>query len=143
MIRAFPNLASQNGFHGTGKRVLETLGRCFDSLERGESVLPGLKTIQQTLQTGLELDTRPEIYCRLNYLMGAFLSSQERDQELYSIVFEIITEIKRQIEQNPQGNFSLQEKEWGELEKSVYLLSDWEDFVFSSSKSWKILNFNS
>lgn len=105
-----------------------------DRLARQESVVEELVLIKKHLLEPLPLADRLAIFRRLNLILGAFFARAEACPEIFRHCFEIMTRIKEQIDAAPQSDEALAEEEWGEFEKSVYLLSDWEDQIFSPAR---------
>lgn len=101
-----------------------------DRLAQQESVVEELILIKRHLSQPLPRADRLEIFRRLNLILGAFFALSEGSPEIFRHCFEIMTHIKEQIDTEPQSDAELAEEEWVEFEKSVYLLSDWEDQIF-------------
>lgn len=106
----------------------------IDHLSRQESVFEELYLARKHLMNTLDKNDRPEIFRRFNLILGAFFARQEQDPKIFRLCFEIMSLIKEQIDRSPQTAEELAEEEWMEFEKSVYLLSDWEDQVLQAQR---------
>lgn len=130
MGRLLKNLASNHSVFTTesgADHIQELLGQVFDKVVENEPVIFELKLIRRELTFPLEIVKRPEVFRRLNLLLGGFFAKFETEREVFELCFEIMTLMTRQVEEIPQKDKFLAEKEWVEFEKSVYLLTDWED----------------
>lgn len=110
-------------------RILQLIQKIFDTFENQTQVAENLAAINKYLALELPLDDRPHIFKHLNYLLGAFFANRVLDKNLYHLCFEMMSALKIQIDKQEQDNAVLSEIEWEELEKSVYLLSDWKDQI--------------
>lgn len=132
----FKNLSSQLGPESNGSRTdLATTGLFEEtaliladpSFRAG--VLIRLKRMQQILTRKIEWHLRPSIFGELNRVLKTLHPIYHDDTQVYAGLFVLTTALKDQIDAYPQDDAELSLKEWEELERSVYLLCDWEDGI--------------
>jgi hypothetical protein len=132
----YQNLSSQLGPESIGSRTeLATTGLFEEttlilaepSFRAG--VLMHLMRMQQILTRKIEWHLRPSVFRELNCVLKALHSLYLNDTQIYTALFAITTMLKDQIDAYPQDDAELSVKEWEELERSVYLLCDWEDSI--------------
>lgn len=92
-------------------------------------VLIHLKRMQQILTRQIEWHLRPGVFRELNRVLKMLHPLYRNDTQIYTALFAITTTLKDQIDTYPQDDAELSVKEWEELERSVYLLCDWEDGI--------------
>lgn len=110
-------------------QILWLTERVIELLSQTSSVLAELTLIRKTMSQALPNEKRVEIFRRMNIILGAFFAGKERNPEIFRMCFEIMTILKEQTDTSPQQDMMLAEEEWAEFEKSIYLLSDWEDLL--------------
>lgn len=77
---------------------------------------------------------RLSFFKKLNVVMFELMKVHGRDEKIFQLFFDLMTSFKDMIDREPQEDEDLAEEEWQELEKSVYLLCDWEDGVGERNK---------
>lgn len=118
----------------SAKTLILMTDRLVERLAQNQDVLSELHLVKKCLSSPVAHEKRPEIFRRLNLILGAFFARSESDASIFRICFEIMSLIKEQIDSHPQTDHEYAEEEWIEFEKSVYLLSDWEDQVLHTEK---------
>jgi hypothetical protein len=131
------NIATQTTYSPTQNReidyerfedsVNDIIARIFEEQENAYFVLNDLKTLTNLFLIDVPKDSRPTIFRQLNSLIGSLMVSHKQNVEIYQAVFNMMTAFKDQVENHPQQDEELAEMEWTELQKVVYLLTDWED----------------
>lgn len=69
------------------------------------------------------------LFKKLNAVMSELMKIHDHDEKIFRLFFDLMTSFKNMIDREPHEDEDLAEEEWQELEKSVYLLCDWEDGV--------------
>lgn len=131
------NIATQTTYSPTQNRevdyeryedsVNDIIARIFEEQENMYFVLSDLKTLTNLFLIDVPKDSRPNIFRQLNSLIGSLMVSHKQNAEVHQAVFTMMTAFKDQVENHPQKDEELAEMEWDELQKLVYLLTDWED----------------
>jgi hypothetical protein len=136
-LNILTNLASNLSLRrvATESDLLELVNEAFENFSHVSALTAVLKKMKQVLIQPLSLEARPEVFEKLNLLVGAFFANDVNDAELYHLTFDIVSLVKAQIDSESQADDDLAEQEWEELEKSVYLLSDWQDQVYGDAIS--------
>ncbi|MBU0504375.1 hypothetical protein KJ708_00135 [bacterium] len=106
-----------------------------DCLLEQRNVLPLLLQIKHMLNFDVPLMARPTILQELNKILGALFYQYPYDCSLYKEAHGAMTLLNRQIDKHPQKVATTADQEWDELQKTVYLLSDWEDLIKQSKQS--------
>ncbi len=75
------------------------------------------------------LEFRPQLFERLNQLVSVLMSRYFTSQPIFNLAFKLMTVFKTHIDTAPQTTEELEDKEFHELEKSVFMLTDWEDQI--------------
>ena len=132
---AFPlgqNLASHSSTQSIEKDevLFLVLDRILDGLAERNIPQSEAMTLQKWMSSPLPLSLRPKIFEKINHILGGAMAQVITDGRFYHHIHSIVTLIKMQIDSNPQENQEMAEWEWRELEKSIYLLTDWEDMIF-------------
>ncbi|EKD51712.1 MAG: hypothetical protein ACD_62C00197G0003 [uncultured bacterium] len=112
---------------------LNICNEIVDALVEQRNVYPLLVQINHLLHFGLPLSARPDVLKELNKILGALFYQYRTDHSLFKQAHEVMTLVNKQIDRKPQKDSHLAELEWEELQKTVYLLCDWEDIIKSSS----------
>ena len=100
-----------------------------DSLLEQRNVFPLLVQIKHLLHFDIPLSARPSILKELNKILGALFYQYPSDQSLFNQAQETMTLLNAQIDKKSQTDSQMEELEWDELQKTIYLLSDWEDQI--------------
>jgi hypothetical protein len=70
---------------------------------------------------------RLRVFVRLNEMLGSLMTEFTADEALYDAVFAVMNAFKTHLDNRPALCEDQQEQEFEELEKSIYMLCDWED----------------
>ncbi len=57
-----------------------------------------------------------------------------QDKALYQTCFKFLSQINLQIDQNEQIDAKSSENEWEELQRAVFLLTEWENALLNQSQ---------
>lgn len=109
--------------------ILEGISDIYSALKDPYQIRQRLRYMNQLIQLHVPLDIRPNLFRQLNSVTGTLMTAYLTDNEIYDLCFKIMTTFKAHIDNQEQRDARLNEMEWEELEKSVYLLCDWEDQV--------------
>lgn len=99
-------------------------------MKRIEELYTNLSHVSTCQTATLRLD----FFKKLNGVMSELMKEHGRDEKIFRLFFDLMTLFKDMIDREPQEDEDLAEDEWLELEKSVYLLCDWEDSVGERNK---------
>lgn len=111
--------------------VMDILACVNDEKDNPQSVMSGVTTLKNLFLIDVPQTFRPSLFRQLNSLVSSLMISYSTHREVYDRVFAMMTAFKNQIDQASQQNEDLAEIEWEEMQKVVYLLTDWEDAVNS------------
>lgn len=118
------------------EKIIFELMECMqEKIDKRNLVLNFINKEKQLLYFDLPQENRVMLFQRLNLLTQNLMIQYIQDKEIFSNCFEMITLLKNQIDRNPQQDLNKMENEWEELEKSVYLLCDWEDHAKAAAET--------
>jgi len=112
--------------------ILDLISSIYEDVHNISQVLRSLAKMRNLFHLEIPLSLRPALFRQLNSLTGTLMASYVRDENMYQCCFETLTLFKMQIDAKPQTDEDLSALEYDELEKSVYLLCDWEDHAESA-----------
>lgn len=113
--------------------ILEGISDVYAALKDPYQMRQRLRYMNQLIRLHVPLEIRTNLFRQLNSLTGTLMTTYVEDREIFNLCFNMITTFKNHIDAKEQDDQRLNEMEWEELEKSVYLLCDWEDQVVLGS----------
>lgn len=116
-------------FENYEEYILDLLALMQDDVRSRNRLVRNLMRIKNLIRLELPLKIRPTVFRQINSLSGMVMMVHTRDQEIYNHCHQILTMIKTYIDEEEQTCNALNEIEWEELQKTFYLLTDWEDFL--------------
>lgn len=132
------NLASNQFVNGADADISDKIyflvNDTLDLISERQNIQKHLEKLSKLSYFDVTLKKRPQIYKQLNFLLGALIIYHATDGFALNIMQGVITRIKNQIDDQPQNHEHLADSEWQELEKSVYLLTDWEDQILGTTQ---------
>lgn len=109
--------------------ILDLLGLMQDDVRSRHRLLRNLSRISNLIRLEMPIKVRPTVFRQINSLAGTLMMVYTRDREVFESCQQVMTLVKSHIDAEEQVLDELNEIEWEELQKSVYLLTDWEDFL--------------
>ena len=109
--------------------VFELLAGIHRYHENRHRVLVSLTQLKNLFSIDIPKAFRPYLFTQVNSLFGLLRLNYKDDLDIYQNSFAALTAFKGRIDQSPQTDADLDRVEWEELEKSVYLLTDWEEMI--------------
>lgn len=106
--------------------VLERLSRIHDRIRDPLLVMEELAALKTLFQLDVPLDCRPRLFRQLNLLLASLMEIYTHDEYVYMSCFSTMTAFKNRIDAEPQPDEQRGEAEFAELERLVYVLTDWE-----------------
>jgi len=111
------------------EHVLDVLARIYQEINQPGQVMKYVAQLKNLFHIDIPLSFRPSLFRQLNSLLGTLMTVYVNDDKMYQSCFELMTIFKYQIDRFQQSDHELSELEWNELEKSIYLMCDWEDMI--------------
>lgn len=109
------------------EHVQDTMGQIIADVRSRHHTQKKLRHMANLFQIEVPLESRPALFRQLNSLMSTLMTAYIEDKGVYESCFQAATAFKNQLDQQEQADDTFAEIEWEELQKSVYLLTDWED----------------
>jgi hypothetical protein len=94
-----------------------------------DTLIESLKKFSNLCQLGIPMSMRPCIFQQLIMNGSDLMVRYLKDKEVFNAYFTLLNTLKAQLDSKPQRSPELQDIEWQELQKLIYILSDWEDFA--------------
>ncbi|MCP5463901.1 MAG: hypothetical protein H7A33_02640 [Deltaproteobacteria bacterium] len=107
--------------------ILNLLEDAIEKMSQYKDVSVQLNQVKTLLHFDLPVEARIEILEKMNIVLGAACLQQIANRSSFNLCHSIMTLINFQIDKENQYDLDDEEKEWEELEKSIYLLCYWED----------------
>lgn len=92
-----------------------------------DKLLEKLVSFEKLIHFDIPLETRPYLFNKLNDLLSHVFLTVQEDKELCAVFLNLITMVKTQIDQQEQFCSEKNETEWEELQRSIFLLGEWEE----------------
>ena len=102
--------------------IEDSLSNISDKAQIAENI----QSFAQLIHFEIPMQDRPMLFAKLNDLMSNLMMSFSDDKDIYNLAFFVTTLFKNQIDKAEQASNEMNNLEWAELEKSIYLMSDWE-----------------
>lgn len=101
------------------------------NIKNKDVICPILKIAKERIYLDVPLSTRLDFFGRLNAVLLELMKEYSHDENVFHLFFDLMSVFKDKIDSCPQEDCDHSEEEWLELEKSVYLLCEWEDCVLT------------
>ena len=105
------------------------------SMKNKNTVSYLLQKEKELIHLDVPVALRLEFFKKLNTVLLVVAAEYSQDEGLFHVFFDLMSLFKNKIDDCPQGDWDESEKEWLELEKSVYVLCGWEDAVSGKNPS--------
>lgn len=115
-----------------GATIFNLIESVHFALENESGIELIMDKINNVVMLAVPTDFRPQVFERLNQLVTLLMGHYLHSRKIYDLAFKLMTAFKNHIDNEPQIDEALAGREFVELEKAVYLLSDWEDQVSQS-----------
>ena len=86
-----------------------------------------LMDFETLIRFEIPMNLRPELFRKLNNLLSHMSLTVSDDHKLCLVFLNLVNIIKSQIDAKEQVQSTSNEAEWEELQRSVFLLTEWEN----------------
>ena len=116
-----------------GDQLMQGLERATDYREHRDILITHLEKLEKSAQLTIPLSIRPAFFHTANNLVSHLYLTYTQDKSLYQTCFKFLSQINLQIDHEEQNNEKSNENEWEELQRAVFLLTEWEKAIFHKS----------
>lgn len=86
-----------------------------------------LMDFETLIRFEIPMNLRPELFRKLNNLLSHMSLTVSDDHKMWLVFLNLVNMIKSQIDAKEQVLNTSNEAEWEELQRSVFLLTEWEN----------------
>lgn len=108
-------------------KLMNLIQLATDNRDHPEALLDTLVSFEQWLHFDIPMEIRPVLFQKTNNLLSHMFLTTGEDKNLRQVFLNLITLLKNQIDKQEQTSFEANEQEWDELQRSVFLLGEWDD----------------
>lgn len=110
-------------------KLTQEIENAISARDHKDLLLHHLVSFETLIRFDVPLPVRPQLFQKLNNLLSHMSLTHTQDKSLFSVFLNLITILKNQIDAKEQNQIDSNEQEWEELQRSVFLITEWENAV--------------
>ncbi len=122
------------GYADYAEKLHNVMANAIEARNHKDLLLHHLSAFETLVRFEIPLPARPELFRKLNNLLSHMSLTFADDHKLCLVFLNLIGLVKAQIDAKEHTTADGSETEWEELQRSVFLLSNWEDFLTCHSR---------
>ena len=115
-------------------RLMVVIENATEARNHKDLLMHHLRNFETLIRFDVPLNVRPKLFNKLNNLLSHMSLTHTDDNNLCLVFLNLITILRNQIDTKEQVHLEFNEKEWEELQRSVFLITNWEDNIEYGSK---------
>ncbi len=108
-------------------RLVTVIEHATHARNHKDLLLHHLMDFETLIRFDIPMNLRPELFRKLNNLLSHMSLTLTDDHKLCLVFLNLVNIIKSQIDAKEQIHNTSNEAEWEELQRSVFLLTEWEN----------------
>lgn len=116
-------------------RLMTVIENATEARHHKDLLMHYLTEFETLIRFDVPLNVRPDLFRKLNNLLSHMSLTHTDDNTLCMVFLNLITILRNQINSKEQSKSETNEQEWEELQRSVFLITNWEDNIEYGVKS--------
>lgn len=119
------------GYSDYVTRLMTVIEHATHARNHKDLLMHHLMDFETLIRFEIPMSLRPELFRKLNNLLSHMSLTVTDDHKLCLVFLNLVNIIKSQIDAKEQVLNTSNEAEWEELQRSVFLLTEWENTLIS------------